>query len=295
MNEEVKKHYVKAGKAVQEGRKIAQQEAEPGVTLYDIADKIEQNIRDKGLKPAFPVNTSVNDEAAHYTPSNKAKRTLSEDDVVKVDIGAHSNGYIADSAITINPSGEHQEIIEAAEEVLESALNFIEPGITVGELGTHIQNQIPDKYSPVRNLTGHYLGQYTQHAGISIPNIANANNHIIEKGDAIAVEPFLTTGTGNVREGNQGNIYKQESNQARSRAERKVMKEIKQFNGLPFTDRWLELKARNKMAFKKLVKKNTVHSYPVLRDKDGSIVAQAEHTVLVGAGEDEENIITTRS
>jgi len=293
MDQEQKQHYVEAGKVVQEARKIAREEAKPGKSLYEIAEKIEKHIRDNDLEPAFPVNTSLNDEAAHYTPSKKEEKYLNSDDVLKIDIGAHSDGYIADSALTINPSGKHDEILNTVQKVLESALDFLEPGVTVGELGTHIENQIPEKYSPVRNLTGHYVDRYSQHAGISIPNIANANTHVIKKGDAIAVEPFITTGKGNVREGSEGNIYKQEQKRARSRAERKVMKKVNQFQNLPFTDRWLKMSSREKMAFKKLVRKQAIHSYPVLRDTEGSIVAQAEHTVLVGA-DNGKNIVTTR-
>ncbi len=293
MEEKVKNHYIEAGKVVQEARKIAREESTPGTKLYDIADKIEQHIRDNGLKPAFPVNTSLNNEAAHYTPSPKSKKTLSKDDVLKIDIGAHSEGYIADSALTINPSDKHEHVIKAVEKVLKEALDFVEPGITVGELGTHIENQVPDEFTPIHNLTGHYVDRYEQHAGISIPNIANANNHVIQKGDAIAVEPFITTGKGNVREGREGNIYKQEKKRVRSRTERRVMKKVNSFNNLPFTDRWLKLNPKEKMVFKKLVKKQAIHSYPVLRDTEGSIVAQAEHTILVGV-DGGENIITTK-
>jgi len=71
------------------------------------------------------------------------------------------------------------------------------------------------------------------------------------------------------------------------------MKKLKGFNGLPFTTRWLDLQGREKMAFRKLVQKDIVKSYPVLRDEEDSVVVQAEHTVLVGEN-DGQNIVTTR-
>lgn len=294
MNEETKQHYIEAGKVIQKARKEAREVATPGTEFVEIAEQIEQLIRDEGLYPAFPVNLSVNNEAAHFTPAEDTERELKEDDVLKIDIGAHSNGYIADTALTVNPSGQDQEIVEAVEEVLEKALDFVEPGVTVGELGTFVEKQVPGEYNIVQNLTGHSLGEYTQHAGLSIPNKANTNGYTFQEGDAVAIEPFLTTGTGTVKNGRDGNIYKQESDRSvRGRAARQLMKKIENYKGLPFTTRWMSLSGREKMAFRKLLQSNVVRNYPVLRDEEGSIVAQAEHTVLIGA-DNGDNIVTTR-
>jgi methionyl aminopeptidase len=294
MDSEIEKHYRQSGKVIQKARKRAREVAEPGINLKVIVKEVEQLIRDEGLQPAFPVNVSLNDVAAHYSSGIDETRELKENDVLKVDIGAHSEGYIADTALTVNPSGKYSDMIEANEEVLEKALEFIEPGVTVGEIGTYVQNQVPDDYSVVRNLTGHSLGKYTQHAGLSIPNVANKDNTVLEEGDAVAIEPFLTTGAGKIKEGKKGNIYIQQSGGVRGRAERKLLKQIKAFNGLPFSPRWLDnFGGRQKMALKKLVQSGAVKHYPVLKELDGGIVTQAEHTVLVGA-ENGDNIVTTR-
>lgn len=292
MEEEVKQNYLEAGEIVQKARDKARDEAEDGRNLKDIAEAIENLIRNEGLKPAFPVNMSLNDEAAHYTPSKEEERVLSKDDVLKIDIGAHSNGYIADTALTVNPSGKYREQIETVEKVLKNALEFIEPGKTVGEFGSYVENQVPEGLTPVVNLTGHSLGRYTQHAGLSIPNVSNTNNYTFEKGDAVAIEPFISLGSGKVANGKEGNIYKLESDKARGRTPRQVIKKAKKFNDLPFTDRWMDLEGKEKFAFKRLVKSGQIHSYPVLKDTDK--VFQAEHTVLIGEGADGQNIVTTR-
>ncbi|MFB6245498.1 MAG: type II methionyl aminopeptidase [Candidatus Nanohaloarchaea archaeon] len=294
MESGVRESYLRSGEVIQKARQKAREVAEPGAELESIAEEVEQLIRDEGLEPAFPVNMSSNEEAAHYTPECGDGTVLSEEDVLKVDIGAHCDGYIADTALTVNPAGNRSEMIAAVEEVLEKALDFLEPGLTVGELGTFIEKQVPEKYNIVQNLTGHSLGRYTQHAGLSIPNKANSGSYEFQRGDAVAIEPFLTTGSGTVRNGREGNIYKKESDRTvRGRAARQVMKKVDAFNGLPFTTRWMHLQGREKMAFRKLVKQDVVKSYPVLQDEEGSVVVQAEHTVLVGA-EDGENIVTTR-
>lgn len=293
MDDEVKNNYVRAGEVIQEARQVARDVATPGTSFNKIAETVEQEIRDQGLEPAFPVNLSVNEEAAHFTPPVNGERTLSEDDVLKIDIGAHSNGYIADTALTVNTSGKHEEMIETVEEVLEKALDFIEPGKSISDFGLFVQRQVPDEYEVVRNLTGHYLEKYTQHAGVSVPNVENASEHVFEAGDALAVEPFLTTGSGRIKNGKQGNIYKFEKDvSVRGRNERKLLGKIKDFQGLPFTPRWIDgFGARDKMALRKLVQSGAVKSYDVLRDREDSIVVQAEHTIIVG---EDENIVTTR-
>ncbi|MFB6190235.1 MAG: type II methionyl aminopeptidase [Candidatus Nanohaloarchaea archaeon] len=296
MDDEVKQNYLRAGEVIQEARERAREVAEPGMRLEQIAEEIEELIRGEGLEPAFPVNLSVDEEAAHYTPPPGGDRVLSEDDLLKIDIGAHSDGYIADTALTVNPSGKHSEMIETVESILTEALDFVEPGVTIEEFGSHVQKEVPGEYNVVRNLTGHYLGRYTQHAGVSIPNNDNGSQHEFEEGDAVAIEPFITTGAGKVKEGARGNIYKLErEGNVRGRHERKLLGEVKKFQGLPFTTRWLDkFGGRKKMALRKLVDSSIVHSYPVLKEMDDGLVAQAEHTVLVGV-DGGDNIVTTRT
>ena len=293
MDSEVKQNYIEAGEVVQKARRKAREVAVEGANFRDIAEEVEGLIREEGLQPAFPVNLSVNDEAAHYSPGNSEERVLGTSDLLKIDIGVHSEGYIADTALTVNPSGEYSDMVQANRKVLEAALEFIEPGKTVGELGTYIHNQVPDKYSVVRNLTGHSLDKFTQHAGLSIPNIRNSDKTVFEKGDAVAIEPFLTTGSGKIKEGKKGNIYLHQGGNVRGKTGRKLLKKIKGYNGLPFSSRWLDMSGREKMALKKLVQSGAVKHYPVLKEVDGGVVSQAEHTVLIGA-DDGENIVTTR-
>jgi methionyl aminopeptidase len=296
MDQEVKQNYIEAGRVIQKARKKAREVAEPGVNLKVIAEEVENLIREEGLEPAFPVNVSINEQAAHYTPSKDEERVLKADDVAKIDIGAHSEGYIADTALTVNSSGSNQDMVDEVEKALEKALEFIEPGKTVGEFGRYMESQVSDDYQVVRNLTGHYLGRYTQHAGVSIPCVDNASKHEFKEGDAVAIEPFITDGAGKIKNGKPGNIYKLEQDRnVRGRMERKLLGQIKNFNGLPFTTRWIDnYNGRKKMAMNKLVQSGIINSYEILNEENSGTVAQAEHTVLVGAGENGENIVTTR-
>ena len=64
--------------------------------LLEIAEKIEAKIVELGGKPAFPVNLSINEVAAHSTPSfNDSSLAYG---LLKVYIGVHIDGFVADTA-----------------------------------------------------------------------------------------------------------------------------------------------------------------------------------------------------
>ena len=112
--------YIKAGKICREVQENAKKNIKKGQKLLDIAEK---DILVLGGKPAFPVNLSLNNIAAHYTPSIDDK-TILEEDVIKVDIGVHVNGFIADSAMTLDFSGKNKGLVKASEKALENALKM---------------------------------------------------------------------------------------------------------------------------------------------------------------------------
>lgn len=293
MDEETKNKYVEAGKIAQEARRKARELTEPGAKLLDIAEGIEGLIRDRGAKPAFPVNISIDEISAHYTPDRNSDEVIKKSDVVKVDIGAHVDGYIADTALTINPDGDQKELVEASEEALRTALEEVGVGKEIGEIGEIIQEKIESQgFKTVRNLGGHFMERWTQHAGDRIPNIKTASIQKFEDGDVIAIEPFASRGSGKVKEGAPGNIYRYLGGKARKRRERKLLKIIESnFKSLPFTTRWIDMsETQLKIAVRNLVKKNILHSYSILREVEKNPVSQAEHTILIR----EENIVTTR-
>ncbi len=295
MDENVKEKWLEAGRINAEAKDVARKAAQPGATLLDIAEEIEAFIRDQGAKPAFPTNIAVNEEAAHFTPSRTTDTVLGEDDVVKIDIGVQIDGYVGDSAITLNPSGNHHDLIDAANACLEAVMETLRPGITIGEIGDLICTAAEEHgVKPVSNLGGHYIKQYVQHADPSIPNARTNNPHTINPGDVFAVEPFVTTGAGKVKEGRPGNIYKFDGGNTRNRFARQALREIKkEFKTLPFTSRWMNTVqgAKLKMALRNLEKSGVIHGYGVLTEVENGLVAQSEHTFLM---EEDGVIVTTR-
>lgn len=283
MNDEVKQKYREAGRIAAKARDKAYELVEEGVELEEVAERTEGLIREEGAEPAFPVNLSVNHEAAHYTPSKDDDRKFSEGDIVKIDVGAHVDGYIGDTAVT-KDLGDRKELVQASVDAVENCLKAAEEGENLGELGRIAEESIKDRgIRPIRNLGGHTLERYTQHAGVMIPCIETDTREEMVEGKAYAVECFATDGAGKVVEGRSGNIYMYEGGRTRKRTARKILKAVKSnYKTLPFTTRWLDLSpARIKLAMSRMVSSGVMKDYGVLREKDKGMVSQHEHTLIV--------------
>lgn len=280
--------YAKAGKIASQVREMVRETNWVGKTVYEICQKVEGEIKDKGAKCAFPVNTSINEVAAHYTAEPNDEITIQEDDLVKIDLGAQVDGWIADTAVTVNYDPQYNTLVQTAEDALHNAMAQIKEGIKASDIGRTIEKTIKQAgYTPILNLSGHSLEQYTIHAGKTIPNIWSIGTFALSAKTAYACEPFVTTkqGLGFVKEGKTRNIF---SLTTRKNVKDDDANELLQyiwdnFNMLPFAKRWLltqydESKATELLDI--LVKKKAVQAYPILVEGNAQRVAQAEHTFI---------------
>jgi len=262
-----------------------------GASYLDLVESIEQQVKEEGAELAFPLNLSLNEDAAHDTASPGDERVFAKGDVAKLDLGVQLDGYIADTATTID-LGSNTLLLEASEQALESALKLVCPGATAGELGSAIQKEIESRgYRPISNLTGHGLDRYILHCQPTIPNVGISGGVVLEEGMVFAIEPFATTGSGHVGEKTRKEIYSQVSQKpVRIPAARTILKKVKDRHGLPFARRWLNEKKLD-ITLPALVRSQVLHVYPVLSDIPGSLVSQHEHTVIVTC---DGCIVTTR-
>ncbi len=270
-----------AGEILAQVREETAERCEVGTSYLELSEWAEDRIRELGGEPAFPVNVSVDEEAAHGAAGPDDDRTVGEE-VVKLDIGVHVGGWLADTAVTVDLRGE-PDLVEASEAALAAAIDTIEAGVEAGEVGAVIEETIDGYgFNPVVNLSGHGLGHWEQHTDPNIPNRAVEQSATLKCGDVVAVEPFATTGSGKVREGAQEEIYALEQERTvRDRAARQALEQItEEFRTLPFATRWLD-GPRAEMALRRLVANDVVHGYPVLKEADGELVSQKEHTVIV--------------
>ncbi|MDA4129993.1 MAG: type II methionyl aminopeptidase [Thaumarchaeota archaeon] len=283
--------YFTAGKISQEVKKEIQSINWEGRTYLELCSFVESSIEKLGGSPAFPCNVCVNESAAHYTAEIDDQKVIPQNSIVKVDLGVHINGYIADTAITLCYNDDLLDMVEATKSGLAEGLKIIRPGVRTGEVGKIIESYAARRgYRPIANLSGHSLQQYVIHAGTSVPNVWSPSPSSFKPDHVYAVEPFFTLsrGSGIVVEGAAENIF--------GIVARKKTKdpELNKFldaiwnsrKTLPFATRWYVNefgKSKVTENTRRLVKMKLVHGYAELVEAKSQPVAQAEHTIAVNA------------
>jgi methionyl aminopeptidase len=281
--------YQKAGQIASEVREFARKTNYIGRRLLDICDSLENKIMVLGGLPAFPVNVSLNDVAAHYTAEPNDEIEVKDGDVLKIDIGVQIDGYIADTAVTVCYDAKYDPLVRASEAALAEAVRFATADTRANEIGKAIESTIAKfGFKPIQNLSGHSLEQYTIHAGKSIPNIRTIGPSFgLLENRAYAIEPFVTTknGHGIVYEGNTRNIFAIRSRKP-SKDEKAdgILEAIwNKYKTLPFAARWLmdNYEAAEVISsIDVLVAKKNIHAYPILVETHGQVVTQSEHTII---------------
>lgn len=292
MNEYDKEAFEKfqlSGKILRETREAMRSLVREGMPIIEVCEKAEAFIRKKGGRPAFPCNVSINEVAAHYTSPPGDETRIPEGSIVKVDIGAHVDGYVTDTAVTICFNPEYGDLVKAAEVALEKAVENISPGMSTSKLGTIIETTIKSRgFRPISNLTGHQVGRYLVHAGTSLPNVPHLFSSKIKLGGVYAIEPFVTlsNAAGKVEDGTESTIFRfLKPKSQKNPYAKQLLKHIEaNFRTLPFAERWLSgvvPKEHHKKAFGELWSSKAITSYPVFVEASRKPVAQAEHTVLI--------------
>jgi methionyl aminopeptidase len=291
MKDEIFDKYRDAGEIAAKILYRSAREIRIGGSYLDLVESIEMQVKEEGAALAFPLNLSLNEDAAHDTASPEDARVFVKGDVAKLDLGVQIEGYIADTATTID-LGSNSLLLEASQRALDAAIKAVRPGATAGDIGTAIQEEIECRgYRPISNLTGHGLDQYILHRSPTIPNVGVNGGVVLEEGMVFAIEPFATTGSGHVGEKIRKEIYSQISQKpVRIPSARAILDTVKDRHGLPFARRWLNEKKLD-ITLSSLVRSKMLHVYPVLSDIPGSLVSQHEHTVIVTS---EGCIVTTR-
>ena len=281
----------KAGVIAAKVRDTVVQEIEPGVKVLDICDRAEDLIRELGGGMAFPTNVDINSVAAHYVSPVDDVTLVPERSLVKLDVGVHVEGYIADTAITACFDPSLSYLVEAAEAGLDAAIKTIRPGVRASDVGAAIEQAIKARGAkPIRNLTGHKLARYVVHAGASIPNVASRDHHVIQEGDVYAIEPFAVPNDadGLVTDGPPSNIYRVLKKHSLKGAAKRMIKHIQaEHRTLPFASRWVLRRFPGQegvSAFRELLDSKCIMSYPQLVERTRAMVAQAEHSVILTDG-----------
>jgi methionyl aminopeptidase len=288
-DEEAIAKFQQAGRILRETREEVKGLVHEEMPIIEVCERSEDLIRQRGGAPAFPCNVSINEVAAHYTSPPKDERRIPQKSIVKVDIGCHVDGYVADTAVTVCFDPEYDSMVEAAEKALEKAVENIGPGVSTSKLGTIIQSTIESYgYRPISNLTGHQVGRYLVHTGTSLPNVPQIFSSKIKLGGVYAIEPFTTVreAAGKVGDEKETTIFRLvRPRSQRSPYAKQLLKYVEEnFRTLPFAERWLQSivpEEHYREAFQQLLSSKTLMAYHVFVEASRKPVAQAEHTVLI--------------
>lgn len=291
--------YIESGKIASKIREDASKMIKEGALAIDIVEYVESEILKSGAQIAFPCNLSINEVAAHYTSPAGDETVIHAGDMLKLDLGAMIDGYIADTAVTIIADGNiderytqdeinlHEEIVEASAAGLEAAIATARAGVEISKIGAAVHEAISEyKLNPIFNLMGHSLEQYNLHAGISIPNYDNHDNYVLEEGQAVAIEPFATNGEGYINDAPGHYIYSYMANKPfRMKSTQRVLKYIQQHHRyVPFSGRWITNEfgeRKGAIALKQLSEAMAAYPYAPLREKQDYFVSQKEHTLII--------------
>ena len=184
LSDDALEKYRIAGRIAREVREAMKSFVREGMQIIEVCERAETLIQEKGAQPAFPCNVSVNEVAAHYTSPPRDRSIIPKNSIVKIDVGAHINGYIADTAVTICFNRQFENLVRTAEAALKVAVGTIHSGISTSRLGSTIEKTI-NTYGckPVSNLTGHQIGLYLIHTGKSLPNVSHLIGSKIREGE----------------------------------------------------------------------------------------------------------------
>lgn len=279
----------------------------PGRKLWDICRSIEEAVRrEVNYDPrdpskrclGFPCGCSINDEAAHYSPTSiRDTRVLGPSDVMKIDFGVAIEGNIIDSAFTVCFDDRFKPLIDASRDATNSAIRVCGPDARINEVASVIEETIASyqlelngKIIPlqaVKNLNGHGLGKYLVHTGNSIPNTKKGPEYEVyeakmEVGEYYALETFATTGCGIVKDKGLPSHYM--INPKAPRVKNGSLRDLedcilRNFNTMAFCQRFLENAGKTNFqhTLDKLCQMKIVNPYPPLADNEGTYVSQYEH------------------
>jgi len=278
-----------AGQISKQAKEYAREITKKGVPLLEIAERIEGKIFELGGKLAFPINLSIDEIAAHYTPSHDDENLAHG--LLKIDLGVHVDGWIADTAFSMDLENneENKKLIEASEQALLKAQETIKENVSANEIGKRVSEVIESKgFSPIINLSGHQIENYELHAGVSIPNFDDKKKVILKKG-LYAIEPFATNGSGKVHDGKPSGIYMLLDNKKpRSQTAREILNFIEEeYKTLPFCSRWLVKKFGTKALFglRQLEENKNLHQFAQLVETPNAKVSQKENTIIIDGNE----------
>ncbi|CAD5172550.1 unnamed protein product, partial [Musa acuminata subsp. malaccensis] len=300
--------YKSAAEIVNKALQLVTSKCKPKAKIVDLCEQGDAFIREqagniyKNVKRkiergvAFPTCISVNNTVCHFSPLASDDAVLEENDIVKIDMGCHIDGFIAvvghTHVIQEGPvTGRAADVIAAANTAAEVALRLVRPGKKNKDVTEAIQ-KVAAAYDCkiVEGVLSHQLKQFVIDGNKVIISVTNPETRVdefeFEENEVYAIDVVTSTGEGKPKllDEKQTTIYKRavdKNYHLKMKSSRFIFSEISQkFPIMPFSARALEEK-RARLGLVECVNHDLLQPYPVLHEKPGDLVAHIKFTVLL--------------
>lgn len=244
---------------------------------------------------AFPTCISVNEICGHFSPCPEDSTTLKNEDLVKIELGCHIDGYSANAATTIviggKAKGKKADVIQAAQNAFQAAVKSIRVGSLNQEVTSKIQ-AVCDEYEvqPLQGVLSHKMKKHLNDGNEVIINKETPEQRVEDwefaPGDIIGLDIYVTSGEGLAKEGDyRTTVFKRELDMQyslKSNSARNFFSVVNtKYPTLPFSIRGFENLTAAKVGVKECLNHDLLMPYPVLIEKQGEFVAQFKATVAV--------------
>ncbi|KAG6478528.1 ERBB-3 BINDING PROTEIN 1 [Zingiber officinale] len=307
-SQDVVTKYKTAAEIVNKALQLVVSQCKPKAKVVDLCEKGDSFIREqtgnvyKNVKRkiergvAFPTCVSVNNTVCHFSPLGNDETILEENDIVKIDMGCHIDGFIAVVAhthvIQEGPvTGRAADVIAAANTAAEVALRLVRPGKKNKDVTEAIQ-KVAAAYDCkiLEGVLSHQLKQFVIDGNKVVLSVGNPETRVdeveFEENEVYAIDIVTSTGEGKPKllDEKQTTIYKRavdKNYQLKMKSSRFIFSEISQkFPIMPFSARVLEEK-RSRLGLVECVNHDLLQPYPVLHERPGDLVAHIKFTVLL--------------
>lgn len=237
----------------------------------------------------------MNEVCGHFSPAPEDSRKLVNEDVVKIELGAHIDGYSANAGHTIviggKAKGKQADVILAAYDAFMAATRLIKAGSTNQEVTAAIKGVCDDyECTPMQGVLSHKVKKHLIDGNECIINHETPEQRVDDwefaPGDVIALDIYASTGDGMGREADiRTTVFKREMDMQynlKSKSAREFFGVVNQkYPTLPFSIRGFENLTGAKVGVKECLSHELICGYPVLTEKPGEFVAQFKATVVV--------------
>ena len=300
--------YKAAGEIANQGLQFALSLCLPGADVFDICTRTDLHLEEalqktfnkkrveKGI--AFPTSISANHICGFFSPLREDSVRLEEGQLIKVDLGVHIDGFIANPATTFvvgaaqTPiTGRQADVMLAAQTAAEAGLRLMRPGNSNYQVTEAIKKSTESfNCVPMEGVLSHQIKQHVIDGNKSVINRETIEQRVeefsFEANEVFGLDVFVSTGEGKPRESDyRPMVFKRNlevTYSLKRKASRAFFAEVNdRFPTLLFALRAFDDTAAAKMGVAECQQHMLVHMYPVLQEVPGELVAQVKYTVAI--------------